>query len=267
MFTSPDGTRAFGLFRPSTIASAPATRALVVVLHGCAQDASDIARGTRMNEWAAREGFVVLYPEQPVSANAQRCWNWFIPAQTTRGQGEAALLAAMIDSVARREAITAGHVALVGMSAGAAMAANLAAAYPERFAALALHSGLPVGAATDMTSALRAMRDTSGGGDVVAGAALRMMGSRARAIPVIALHGGADRIVAPANLRAVARQWRVVNGATPGTDLPVEEQLIPGLGHAWSGGAAGGSFTAPTAPDATKMIVEFFGRVGLFASR
>jgi poly(hydroxyalkanoate) depolymerase family esterase len=263
-FTSVEGTRSFGVFRPANPPRPGESRALVVMLHGCAQSAEDVARGTRMNETAARNGFVVLYPEQSISAHPQRCWNWYSPAQTTRGAGEVALLSTLIDSVARRERIGTGHVALVGMAAGAAMAANLAVAYPERYAALALHSGLPAGAATDPGSATRAMQQGSGDGIALGNAALAAMGSRARPIPVIVLHGSLDRIVSPANLRATAEQWRVVNARAPGGGAPVEERLLLGVGHAWSGGSADGSLTEPAGEDATTLIVDFFRRVGLF---
>lgn len=264
-FVSADGVREFVLYRPARSPSRGEQRALVVVLHGCAQSADDIARGTRMNEWAERDRFLVLYPEQPASAHPQRCWNWFLPSQVARGQGEAALLAALIDSVATSQSVTRDHVALAGMSAGAAMAADLAVAYPERYAALALHSGLPALSATDAASALRGMRAGARDDDVLGEAAVRAMGERARAIPVIVLHGSADKVVAPSNLRATARQWAYINGHTSGHAAPVETHLFEGVGHAWSGGSPNGSFTAPSGPDATALIVEFFRRTGVLA--
>ncbi|MFL5605105.1 MAG: alpha/beta hydrolase family esterase [Gemmatimonadaceae bacterium] len=267
MFTGADGTRAFGIFRPTKPPREGDARALVVVLHGCGQSAEDIARATRMNEAAARDGFVVLYPEQPITANPQRCWNWYMPAQTTRGSGEAALLAALIDSVARREAIGAGHVALVGLEAGAAMAANLAVAYPERYAALALHSGVPAGAATDAASARRAMQQGSASGAALGQAALVAMGARARPIPVIVLHGSNDRVVSPANLAAMVEQWRVVNAGAPGNGAPVEQHLLADVGHGWSGESPDGGSTAPAGEDATALVMAFFRRAGVFTAR
>jgi poly(hydroxyalkanoate) depolymerase family esterase len=266
-FTSADGTLTFGVFRPANPPRAGEVRALVVMLHGCGQSAEDFARGTRMNEAAARNGFVVLYPEQSTSVHPQRCWNWYAPTQTKRGAGEVALLATLIDSVARRERIGAGHVALAGMAAGATMAADLAVAHPERYSALALHSGVPAGAATDLASAMRAMQQGVGDGIALGNATLAAMGSHARPIPVIVLHGGLDRVVSPTNLRATAEQWRIVNAKAPGGGAPVEERLLQGVGHAWSGGSAEGSFTEPAATDATVLIVDFFRRVGLFRAQ
>ncbi len=166
-----------------------------------------MARGTRMNAAAAASGFLVLYPEQTVAAQLLKCWNWYTAAQYARDSGEAALLAGLVDSVARAEGVAAARVALVGMSAGAAMAANLVAAYPERYSALAMHSGLPALSAIDAAGAMSAMKNGAVGGDSLGARVIAAMGVRVRAIPVIVLHGGADKVVAPANLDAVRRQW------------------------------------------------------------
>ncbi len=254
-FTGAQGSRELVVFTPSSLPSKPEERALVVMLHGCAQTADDMARGTRMNAAAERGRFIVLYPEQPASANPQRCWNWFLPDNVTRDKGETALLAGLIDSVARAYGVR--RVSLVGMSAGAAMAANLAVAYPERFAALALHSGVPACAAKDVMGAIGAMRQGAADGDALGAAALAAMGTRARPIPVIALHGSDDKIVSPNNLDATVRQWTVVSSGR----VSVEKVVLDGVGHAWSGGSAEGTFTAPAGPDATAMIVAFLRRV------
>jgi poly(hydroxyalkanoate) depolymerase family esterase len=257
-YTNPQGSRDFALFEPASVPTNAADRALVVMLHGCTQNAEDMARGTRMNVAAEREGFVVLYPEQPALANAQKCWNWYLPEQSTRDKGEAALLAGLIDSVARAEGVSAKRVSLVGMSAGAAMVANLGVAYPERYGALAMHSGIPALAAKDVAGALAAMRQGASDGDALGAAALVAMGAHARAIPVIALHGGDDKVVSPSNLKAMVRQWTVVNASG---GAPVEEVLLQGVGHAWSGGSAEGTYTAAAGPDATAIIVAFLKKV------
>ena len=265
-YRNAQGSREYVVFKPSSLPSDKQARALVVMLHGCVQTADDMARGTRMNAAAQRDGFIVLYPEQSAAANPQKCWNWFVPEQSMRNRGEAALLAGMIDSVARADGVRANRVSLVGMSAGAAMAANLAVAYPERYAALAMHSGIPALAAKDVMSGLTVMRQGAVDGDVLGAAALAAMGARARAIPVIALQGSDDRIVSPNNLRAIVRQWTVVNAGAPGTRAPVEEVVLDGVGHAWSGGSLDGTFTAPNGPDATGMIVSFLRKAGAIGS-
>ena len=119
VFRDGAGERRYKLFRPSAEKMpAAGQRTLVVVLHGCTQDADDIARGTRFNEAAARDGFVVLYPEQPESAHPRKCWNWYEPGQGHRGAGEAAIIANLTQKVAREEGIDPRQVYLAGISAG-----------------------------------------------------------------------------------------------------------------------------------------------------
>ena len=292
VFRSDAGERRYKLFRPS-VASLPEVgqRTLVVVLHGCTQDADDIARGTRFNSRAAIDGFIVLYPEQPVAANDRKCWNWFIPSQIGRAGGEVRILGEMTAALAKAEGIDPRRIFLTGISAGAAMAANLAVAYPDLFAAVAMHSGLAAGAAVDMASALAAMASGARDTDALGAAAFRTMGAHARVVPVMVVQGSADPAVSVRNLATTARQWVVTNALAAGAATPSEPTIIPppasvarsealvgsryaladgtvlaetwrveGLGHAWSGGSSEGSFTDPKAPDATALILDFFSR-------
>ncbi|MEP7002272.1 MAG: PHB depolymerase family esterase [bacterium] len=266
-YASVEGTRDFVLYRPASFPVRRENRALVVMLHGCTQTADDFAKGTRMNVAADEGGFLVVYPEQTAAAHPQKCWNWYAPQQFTRDHGEAAIIGGLIDSIARAEGVGAHRIALVGMSAGAAMAANLAVAYPERYSALAMHSGIPALAASNVASALTAMRQGVADGDALGARAIAAMGSRARPIPVLVLHGADDTVVSPSNVTATVRQWAVVNSGVAGASAPVEQHVFPGVGHAWSGGSAEGTYTAPTGPDATGMIVAFLRKVGVIALR
>lgn len=128
------------------------------MLHGCTQNPADFAAGTQMNTLAREQGFVVLYPAQTQHANAQKCWNWFKPQHQQRGRGEPAVLAALTQSVMAELSIDPARVYVAGLSAGAAMADILGRCYPDLFAAVGVHSGLPSGAADDVMSALSAMR-------------------------------------------------------------------------------------------------------------
>jgi poly(hydroxyalkanoate) depolymerase family esterase len=121
---------------------------LVVMLHGCTQHPDDFAIGTGMNAAAREQGFYVLYPAQAQKANPSRCWNWFKHNHQGRGRGEPALLAGMTRAVIERHGIDPQRVYV---------AAILGAAYPDLFAAVGVHSGLPAGAARDLPSALAAM--------------------------------------------------------------------------------------------------------------
>ena len=286
VFRDGAGERRYKLFRPS-VATMPSAgqRMLVVVLHGCTQDADDIARGTRFNEAAARDGFVVLYPEQAESAHPRKCWNWYVPEQGHRGAGEAAIIANLTLKAVREEGIDPKQVYLAGISAGAAMAANVAAGYPEIYAAVAFHSGLPAFVANDVASALAMMSKGPAESDELGALAFHEMGSHARVVPVIAFHGVSDPSVSVINLRAVARQWVVANALAARVKPPeavevqhadrrlsglryalsdgtvlAESWRVDGLAHAWSGGSAAGSYADPKSPDATTMMLQFFRR-------
>jgi poly(hydroxyalkanoate) depolymerase family esterase len=240
---------------------------LLVKLHGCTQDPDDFATGTRMNELARRQGCFVLYPAQSQKANPQRCWNWFKHSHQQRGRGEPALLAAMTRHVMARHEVDTNRVYVAGLSAGGAMAAILGDAYPDLYAAVGVHSGLASGSASDLPSALAAMRTG-------AAATATRPGP-----PTIVFHGDADATVHPSNgehvitasaahpesVREVERQ-RATGGhnytrhvhRSPQGSVQAELWLVHGSGHAWSGGSRQGTFTDPAGPDATAEMLRFF---------
>ncbi|HSV50477.1 MAG TPA: PHB depolymerase family esterase [Burkholderiaceae bacterium] len=240
---------------------------LVVMLHGCTQDPDDFAAGTAMNEAARAQGFYVLYPAQCRRANPQGCWNWFKHSHQQRGRGEPELLAGMTRAVMAEHAIDPSRVYVAGLSAGGAMAAVLGLAYPELYAAIGVHSGLAAGAATDLPSALAAMKN---------GSAAEPDSAHGR--PTIVFHGDADGTVHPANADrivaacagATARaesqhvqgeggraSTRRIYTDTQGQAI-AEHWLVHGAPHAWSGGSPHGSYTDSRGPDATAEMLRFF---------
>jgi poly(hydroxyalkanoate) depolymerase family esterase len=261
---------------------------LVVMLHGCHQSATQFAQGTRMNHLAEDKGFAVLYPQQSVTVQAQRCWRWYDRA-TQEGGAETDVLASLIGSVCERYPIDRRRIYACGLSAGAGMAAILALNHPELIAAVALHSGPVFGAGHGPVGALHVMRH---GAAELADAAIRgVLRSRPAAsmppMPALLIQGEDDQVVAPVNQRQLARQWLQLNGlpAGPATRVAVKPAgrggsrnaheihdylvgrkvvlrvvRIAGLGHAWSGGDPAQVFNAKAGPDASRMVLDFFGR-------
>ncbi len=271
-FGAEAGSRAYKLYIPSTHRGGPVP--LVVMLHGCTQSPDDFAAGTRMNLLAEEYGLLVLYPAQPSSANAQKCWNWFSPGDQRRDQGEPSLIAGMTQQVMREHAVDPRRVYVAGLSAGGAAAAILGQAYPELYAAVGVHSGLACGAASDLPSAFAAMRQGA------ASTPLRT-GEAQRVIPTIVFHADRDTTVHPCNgdqviaqsgaaaasgLRIEIQRGQVVSGhaysrtvhANAAGRTVLEQWLIHGGGHAWSGGSPAGSYTDPRGPDASREMLRFF---------
>lgn len=255
-FTHGGLTRAYRLMVPATLPP-EGERSLVVMLHGCTQDAADLARGTRIEQHGAEARVIVLLPEQSKDAHPQRCWNWYDSAHASREAGEAALIAGLAAQVVAEQGVDPHRVFLVGISAGGAMAANLAALFPERFAAVASHSGMPALGAVNLGEALGLMRN--GAEDVMplVARARAAMGDRARAVPFLVIHGANDAVVTVKASRALAAQWTAINVALGADASTIELRIIEGLGHAWSGGDTSGTYTDPKSPDVTADILRF----------
>lgn len=264
--TAAGATRRYLLFVPSAW---DGTRRLplVVMLHGCTQDAEDFAIGSRMNEAAERAGALVAYPEQPPGANARTCWNWFDAAHQTRGTGEPAVIAAITREVIAARRADARRVHVAGISAGGAMAAIMGVTYPDIYAGVGIHSGVPFAAAKSIGQALEAMQ-----GKLPAPLAMPFADG-ARRPALILLHGEADAVVSPANADLIARQWHVAAadvaheaGTTQGyawrrwrtRDGSAEGWKVAGLGHAWSGGNPAGSYADSSGPPAAEAMLRFF---------
>ncbi len=286
-YANRSGSRAYKLYVPARAGALPPP--LVVMLHGCTQSADDFAAGTRMNRLAEEHGFLVVYPEQPSTANPSKCWNWFKAQDQARDAGEPSLIAGIASDVAARHGVDTRRIFVAGLSAGAAMAVILGEAYPELFAAVGAHSGLPYRSAHDIPSAMAAMK---GGRSGIAGlktspspnAAPRAR--TAQAVPTIVFHGDRDHTVQQANGIEIALQARTAHaaakaggglrdsmacGTSPGgrrfsrtlhADAAgrtcVESWTVHGAGHAWAGGSESGSYTDARGPDASAEMVRFF---------
>lgn len=265
---------------------------LVLMLHGCTQTPDDFAAATQMNVIADKEKFLVVYPEQPADANPLKCWNWFDASHQSRGQGEPSLLAEVVRKVQASYKVDARRTFVAGFSAGGAMAVIMGATYPDLFAATGVVSGLAYKAATNLSEARPAM--AQGGTDPahLGQLAYQAMSNTKHKMRVIVLQGTKDGAVAPLNADRVITQWgqtndyiddgrdndsvddipdKTMEGVTSGgysykkyvykdrTGKPLMEKwIVQELKHAWSGGAAGASYTDPKGPDASREIWRFF---------
>lgn len=268
------GARRFRLYRPPGMAWGEKLP-LVVMLHGCGQDANTFANSTRMNTLARQQRFLVLYPEQDRLANAQGCWNWW-ETRNGHARAEMALILKAIDQACLLHGADRERIAVAGLSAGASMAALLATHEPARFKAVIMHSGIPPGAASSATTAVQAMRGRRGAPLV----AIPADHSTAWP-PLMVIHGGRDSVVAASNGRAAIGLWAAAAQAKPGTPRSVQRGKrhpmqvtdfsrgrtlvatfveIDKLGHAWSGGAGSERYSDASGPDASRLAWSFAQR-------
>ena len=269
--------RRYKLFEPASRSSTNAP--MLVLLHGCQQGGDDFATATCMNEAAEAAGVVVLYPEQSASAHPLRCWNWYAPQDPGNPIGDAALIAAMTRALAVERSIDPARIYVAGMSAGGAMAAVLARDYPLLFAAFGVHSGLPVGLAHDLGSALRLMHNGPMASTPDLGVT-RQARSRSSTASIV-FHGDSDAMVHPSNGAAIhaaatsgpprhvvhstvtpasagklgyTRQVRTRAGGVTQHEL----WIVHGAGHDWSGGSTGAQPGVADGPHASREMLRFF---------
>jgi poly(hydroxyalkanoate) depolymerase family esterase len=266
------GARRYRLYRPPGVTLGERLP-LMVMLHGCGQNAKSFATSTRMNRIAASHRFAVLYPEQDRLANAQGCWNWF-ETRSGRAQAEVALIMKAIDQVCLLYPVDRARIAVAGLSAGASMAALLATKHPERFKAVVMHSGVSPGAAHSTLSAMGAMRGRRTATPPVADP----VATAASWPPLMVIHGSVDPVVSARNGRVAVQLWADASGAhaVPArsvqrgkrypmtvTDFRRGHSIVATLvevgrlGHAWSGGAAKQLFSDGQGPDASRMAWAF----------
>ncbi|MGN6231188.1 MAG: extracellular catalytic domain type 1 short-chain-length polyhydroxyalkanoate depolymerase [Trinickia sp.] len=268
----------YGLYIPPKAGKGPMP--LIVMLHGCKQTIDEFAMGTRMNVVADQHGFAVVYPEQSKHAHAHRCWHWY-DDRDTAGLGEARAVVSLVDSLIAHHGIDPERVYLAGLSAGAGLASLLALNYPERFAAVALHSGPALGEAHSGMTAMDVMRRGVRRDPVVLIDAIVDV-ARYPGMPALIVHGEADRVVAPKNAEQLGRAFLRLNGfidrdgnwvsgalretregAAQIQDYVIGQRRVvrvcrvPDLGHAWAGGDEAVPFHSEIGPNASALIWAF----------
>jgi poly(hydroxyalkanoate) depolymerase family esterase len=260
---------------------------LMVMLHGCGQNANDFANGTQMNALAENKGFIVLYPEMNYAANLNGCWNWFYTYNQVRGDGEPAIIKGMVDKVKSQYKIDNNKVYVAGMSAGAFIATIMGVTYPDVFHAVGIHSGGDYSYAYDAFTGSWVMLYGTINPIADGDAAFHQMGTNARAVPIIVFHGNLDTVVNPINASQAIQQWArtntnagvsmdttadtITNGqVTNGDSYTIYDYkdnngnnwmrkvLVNSMSHAWSGGNSTGSYTDPRGPNASQMMWDFF---------
>jgi feruloyl esterase len=279
---NPGKLRLFAYRPPRLPKGAP----LVVVLHGCRQDARGYDHGAGWSALADRFGFALVAPEQTLANNVRNCFNWFVPEHQKRGEGEPASIRQMIAWAMKQYGSDPARIFVTGLSAGGAMTAVMLATYPEIFAAGAIIAGLPYGAAHNVQQALTAMQSAPERSAEDWAAAVRGASDWKGPWPLVSLwQGDNDQTVAPGNMEALIAQWTALHDVTHSHDelgpglrhriwrdasgaAAVEAYTVAGLGHGTPIHAVGGNgehaapFILEAGISSSLLIARFFGIAG-----
>jgi len=269
---------------------------LLVMLHGCETTAYEQMEANLYNPLADQKGFVVVYPDTDAIENdvqqgpTQRCWQFPDPQDWERGQGDGAVVAAITQSVMAGWNIDPQRVYVMGMSAGSFLSADLAAEYPDLYAASGENAGGAYADGTCLFTSTASMPVQTS-----AQLAFAQMGPRARVVPRIVIGGDADQGVPPACAdKALLQGLRTDNLVIDGTQTaPIsltpatvthgqvtggysytvsdyfdghgcvvgQRILVHGMNHFWSGGSSDPKwhyFTDPKGPSAAIASWNFF---------
>ena len=204
-------------YSPTNISgSAP----LVVVMHGCTQNASTYATQSGWNKLADAHKFLLVYPEQLASNNSSTCFNWFQNGDQNRGQGEALSIKQMVDYMKTHYLVDTTKIYVTGLSAGACMTNVMLACYPDVFKKGAVMAGVPFKAATNAFTASNAMygfvtNTPQAWGNLVTAQLPTYTGSYPK---VAVFHGASDLVVSPTNVTEIVKQWTYMHGTDQTAD-------------------------------------------------
>ncbi|MBC7712041.1 MAG: PHB depolymerase family esterase [Rhizobacter sp.] len=274
--------------------------ALVVMLHGCDQNAEDFAKGSHIEQLAEKEKFIALFPEQNIMSNAMRCWNWYLPAYNSR-YGESQSIMSMVDSMIEKYNIDSENVFAGGMSAGASMVSILGNCYPERFKALASNDGTQYYAtATGMDFIDVVMKGATITSAVAAKTGFecsKFVENKPKQMPMVIFYGLNSPLMSPIHATQIEDEMKdfndyLDNGKKDNSNVKskavvtvaptktsygyklytttnndnqvfIERYMIDNLGHDWSGGVSGVKYNDSKGPDATALMIKFFKKFGL----
>jgi len=268
------------VYAPEALAPRPP---LVLLLHGCHQDAASFAYDSGWTDRARRAHAVLVLPEQTGRNNPARCFSWFRATEASSGGAELQSLRDMLATGCETYRCDPRKIYVVGLSAGGAMAAAFMAAYPDIISAGAVVAGLPVGCAGSMGEAMGRMAHAGPQiEDEIWAQRARVLAPKGYGGPWPRLsvwHGEADQAVDPGNASLLIRQWRRLHALhdIPTHDVAlagrarqrtwhvrskavIEWWSLAGLDHGYPVAATGhsGKWVLPSHIDATDRIARFF---------
>ncbi len=195
-----------GNLEASYFASQEQSKALVVLLHGCAQHGDELAQQSGLLGLAKKHGFALLIPQQGLMNNIKRCFNWYSADDYTKDKGETLSIKNMITTVQKQ--LGAESVYVIGLSGGGAMASNMLVNYPTLFEAGAVIAGIPFPCADDLITGISCMKNGPSQTAEELTELTQQLNPQQINWPKLSVWTGAsDNIVAPLNSLIHAKQW------------------------------------------------------------
>ncbi len=122
---------------------------LYVVLHGCRITDRTMTDMVGMEQFADRDGAIILYPFQNNDASSNdndgrnpNCWGYWLAANIRRNQGEPGDIKRMVDYMKQNFTVDNNRVHVTGISSGGAMATIAQVTYPDVFASAVIVEGI-----------------------------------------------------------------------------------------------------------------------------
>ena len=250
---------------PSTQPLLGGKRALVLVLHGCAQTAANdvIASGGDQGfNWKAvadQYGAVVLAPNATGNVYGSHCWD-YASTNHNRNSGHDGVLLNLINRFVTdtRYAIDPKQVYVTGLSSGGGQTMALGCLAPDIFAGIGINAGPPTGTTTSQigfvpsgftaASAANNCKNLAGSNQSHFASQIASVVWGASDYTVAQAYGPMDAAAMRGAYGGSFTKGTVASVATGGSNTPwtdangklrTSEMVVSGLAHAWPAGSGG----------------------------
>ena len=269
-------------------------RALVLVLHGCAQTAlgdvidSTADKGYNWKAMGDQYGAVILAPNASGNVYGSHCWD-YASTNHNRTSGHDAVLLNLINRFVTNSqyAIDPNQVYVTGLSSGGGETMALGCMAPDIFAGVGINAGPPPGTTTGQIGFVPSGYTATTAGDkckALAGTNASKFSTQIASV----IWGTNDYTVAQAYGPMDAAAMRLAYGGsytkgaavsvpTGGSNIPytdsngklrTSEITVTGMGHAWPAGTGGqnASYVDATKVNYPAFVMDFWFRNNLRAS-
>ncbi|MCI2282407.1 PHB depolymerase family esterase [Colwellia sp. MSW7] len=200
-------------YQPEKANADKSSPAIVVLLHGCAQKAEELAQQSGLLSLAKQHNFVLLLPQQELGNNIKRCFNWYSAEDFTKDKGETLSIKNMVATLTQQ--FSSEKVYVIGLSVGGAMASSILVNYPELFTGGAVVAGIPFPCADGLITGISCMKNGPSQTTNELVNLIEKISPKQAIWPKLSVWTGAnDSIVNPLNATMLAQQWAKLSNIT-----------------------------------------------------